>query len=180
MLAKLKLMSFEGYGPDFPTPGVPTPLPNESERVARMKAAGVAEEYWDWMGPHGTSAMSAKLGLRFAEMSAEKMVGTVPVGGNEQNAGLFHGGGHFVIAETLGSIAAIFHVRANLGMDRQVVGTELSATHHRAATSGLVWGTCTPINLGKQLTVHEIVMRDDEDRRLSTARMTNMILHPRG
>lgn len=179
MLAKLKVMSFEAFGPEFPTAGVPTPIPDEEQRRARMTAAGVPEQYWDWMGPHGASAMGAKLGLRFVEMSPEKIVATMPVGGNEQNVGLFHGGGHFVIAETLGSIGSIFHVRANLGLVRQVVGTELSATHHRAATSGLVWGTCTPLNLGKQLAVHEIVMRDDSGRRLSTARMTNMILQPR-
>lgn len=172
-------MSFDAYGPDFPTPGVPTPLPDEAQRRARLEAANVPQEYWEWMGPHGTSAMGARLGLKFVEMSPEKLVATIPVGGNEQNAGIFHGGGHFVIAETLGSVASIFHVRANLGLVRNVVGTELSATHHRSVTEGLVWGTCTPINLGKQLTVHEIVMRDDAGRRLSTARMTNMILHPR-
>ena len=60
-----------------------------------------------------------------------------------------------------------------------VVGTELGATHHRSATQGQVWATCTPINLGRQLAVHKIVMQDDDGRRLSTARMTNMILPPR-
>ena len=173
-------MSSDAYGPEFTPPGVPTPIPDEVQRRARMAAANVPEEYWEWMGPHGMSAMGARLGLKFVEMSPERLVATMPVGGNEQNAGLFHGGGHFVIAETLGSVATIFHVRENLGLVRNVVGTELSATHHRAATEGLVWGTCTPINLGRQLAVHEIVMRDDGGRRLSTARMTNMILTPRG
>ncbi|NLS08547.1 hotdog fold thioesterase [Nesterenkonia sp. MY13] len=164
---------------DYVTPGTPTPLPTEAERIERMKAAGIPEKYWDWMGPHGFTPMGARLGLQMVEMSPEKMVATMPVAGNEQPVGIFHGGGHFVLAETLGSIGASLHVRENLGLIRQVVGTELSATHHRPGVKGLVTGTCTPINLGRQLTVHEIVMTDDDGRRLSTARMTNMILPPR-
>lgn len=159
--------------------GVPSPVPSEEERRARMVAMGVPQEYWDWMGPHGVPPMGIRLGITFQQMSPEKLVASMPVGGNEQNVGLFHGGAHMVLAETLGSFAAILHTRVTLEVERLVVGTELGATHHRSATQGLVWATCTPINLGRQLAVHEIVMRDDDGRRLSTARMTNMILPPR-
>ena len=145
-----------------------------------MAAMGVPEEYWDWMGPHGVPPMGVRLGIRFQQMSPEKLVATMPVGGNEQNVGLFHGGAHMVLAETLGSIAAILHVRLDLQQQNAVVGTELNATHHRAATAGMVTATCTPISRGRTLTSHEIVMRDERGRRLSTARMTNMILAPRG
>ena len=36
-------------------------------------------------------------------------------------------------------------------------------------------GTCTAIHLGRTLTTHEIVMTDEQGRRLSTARITNMM-----
>jgi acyl-coenzyme A thioesterase PaaI-like protein len=39
----------------------------------------------------------------------------------------------------------------------------------------VVTGTCTAIHLGRTLATHEIVMTDDQGRRLSTARITNMI-----
>src|SRR5690625_4262556 len=159
--------------------GEPSPLPDEQQRRARMAAMGVPEEYWDWMGPHGVPPMGVRLGIRVQQMRPEELIATMPVGGNEQNMGLFHGGAHMVLAETLGSFAAILHTRLNLGVERMVVGTELGATHHRSATRGSVWATCTPINLGRQLAVHEIVMHDEDGRRLSTARMTNMILTPR-
>lgn len=164
---------------NYPAPGTPTPLTDEEERTARMEAAGIPKEYHHLTGPHGTTPLGAKMGLRYLEMSPDKMVATMPVGGNEQNVGLFHGGAHMVLAETLGSIAAILHARVNLGIDNMVVGTELGATHHRSVTEGTVTATCTPINLGRQLTSHEIVMTDDAGRRLSTARMTNMILPKR-
>jgi uncharacterized protein (TIGR00369 family) len=55
----------------------------------------------------------------------------------------------------------------------------VGATHHRSIASGLVTGTCTAIHLGRTLATHEIVMTDEQGRRLSTARITNMILDQR-
>jgi 1,4-dihydroxy-2-naphthoyl-CoA hydrolase len=34
---------------------------------------------------------------------------------------------------------------------------------------------CTAIHLGRSMTVHEIAVSDDQGRRLSTIRITNMI-----
>ena len=136
--------------------------------------SGIPAEYHSRLGRLGFSPLAAKMGIVFREFSAERMVATMPVEGNQQNAGLLHGGAHLVLAETLGSIAAVLHVRG----ERPVVGIEIGATHHRSLTEGLVTGTCTPIHLGGTLTTHEIVMTDASGRRLSTARITNMILDP--
>jgi acyl-coenzyme A thioesterase PaaI-like protein len=38
-----------------------------------------------------------------------------------------------------------------------------------------VTGVCTPIHLGRSMTVHEIVVSDDQGRRCSTIRITNYI-----
>lgn len=59
------------------------------------------------------------------------------------------------------------------------MGIDINATHQRAATAGWVTGTCTPLHVGKSLCVHEIVMTDEQGRRLSTARMTNMLVERR-
>ncbi len=160
-------------------PAGPTPLPSEEERRRLLLDSGVPEELHHLMGPHGVAPLNQKLGIRMVEMSAQKLVATMPVAGNEQNIGILHGGAHFVLAESLGSIAALLHSYEIFGEAYPAVGTELSATHHRSAREGTVTATCTPLNLGRQLTSHEIVMRDDAGRRLSTARMTNMILRPR-
>jgi 1,4-dihydroxy-2-naphthoyl-CoA hydrolase len=95
----------------------------------------------------------------------------MPVEGNTQVAGILHGGAHVVLAETLGSFAAGMHA----GAGRHALGIEVSATHHRAIAAGTVTGTCTAIHLGRTLTTHEIVMTDEKGRRLSTARITNML-----
>lgn len=154
-------------------PGV-TPQFTRAELTRLMIESGIPQRFHGQLGKLGLSPLTAKMGIVFQEMSVERMVATMPVAGNEQNAGLLHGGAHLVLAETLGSIAAVLHTQG----EKPVVGIEISATHHRGLTAGTVTGTCTPIHLGGTLTTHEIVMTDEQGRRLSTAKITNMILDP--
>lgn len=115
--------------------------------------------------------LGVKLGIEFLELSPERAVGRMPVAGNTQPYGILHGGAHLVLAESLASAAA--HVHA--WPQKIAVGIELSASHSKAVSSGWVTGTCTAISLGRTLTVHEVVLTDDEGRRLSTVRVTNLL-----
>jgi 1,4-dihydroxy-2-naphthoyl-CoA hydrolase len=144
-----------------------TPGPFTDELVT----AGIPEQLHDWLGEFGIGALVVKMGIHFLEMSPERTVATMPVEGNTQVAGILHGGAHVVLAETLGSFAAGMHA----GAGRHALGIEVSATHHRAIADGTVTGTCTAIHLGRTLATHEIVITDEMGRRLSTARITNML-----
>lgn len=156
------------------SPGVtPEFSPEETERLA--EAAGIPAAMRAELGSAGISPLAVKMGIVFEEVSAERIVATMPVAGNEQPVGLLHGGAHLVLGETLGSVAAKVHA----GPERNVVGIEIGATHHRAAAAGLVRAVGTAISLGRTLTSHEIVVSDEQGRRLSTVRMTNMVLQPR-
>lgn len=124
-----------------------------------------------WLRRHGVGNLVVKMGIHFEEMSPKRMVATMPVDGNEQVAGILHGGAHMVLAETLGSFAAGLHA----GEGRQALGIEISATHHRSIAAGTVTGTATAIHLGRTLATHEVVMTDEQGRRLSTARITNLL-----
>jgi 1,4-dihydroxy-2-naphthoyl-CoA hydrolase len=116
-------------------------------------------------------ALSSKMGIEFLEISATHSVARMPVEGNTQVIGLLHGGAHVVLGESLGSISSAVHA----GPGRYAVGIEINATHSRSVTTGWVTGICDSLVLGRTLATHEIVMRDDEGRRLSTVRMTNML-----
>jgi 1,4-dihydroxy-2-naphthoyl-CoA hydrolase len=120
----------------------------------------------------GGGALALKMGIEFVELSASRSVATMPVEGNTQVIGLLHGGAHVVLAESLGSVSSAIHA----GPGRYAVGIEINASHSRSVTSGLVTATCTALSLGRTLATHEIVMRDETGRRLSTVRMTNMLL----
>ncbi|MFM7463293.1 MAG: hotdog fold thioesterase, partial [Actinomycetota bacterium] len=95
-----------------------------------------------------------------------------PVEGNRQPIGLLHGGANVVLAESLGSIASQLHA----GFNRTSVGIEVSATHHKSATSGYVTGVATAISLGRTLTCYEIVLTDEKGVKTCTARLTCLIL----
>ena len=125
----------------------------------------------EWVANRGMGALAEKMGVHFSEFSIERCVATMPVEGNTQPVGLLHGGAYVVLGESLGSMAANLHA----GSGRLAVGTDINATHTRSATSGIVTGVCTPIHLGRTMTVHEIVVSDDQCRRCSTIRITNMI-----
>jgi 1,4-dihydroxy-2-naphthoyl-CoA hydrolase len=115
-----------------------------------------------------------RMGIEILEASADRLVGAMPVAGNTQPYGLLHGGASVVLAETLGSYGAMLHA----GEDRQAVGIEVSATHHRAATGGVVTGTARALHLGGTLASYEIVVEDERGRRICTARLT-CVLVPR-
>jgi uncharacterized protein (TIGR00369 family) len=119
----------------------------------------------------GVGALAEKMGIQILELSAERAVATMPVEGNTQPIGLLHGGAYLVLGETLGSFAANVWARPN----GYAVGIEISASHTKSATSGLVTGTATAISLGKSLTVHEVVVTNESGDRLSTVRITNLI-----
>jgi uncharacterized protein (TIGR00369 family) len=119
----------------------------------------------------GGGALARKMGFEFLELSAERSVATMPVEGNTQVIGILHGGAHVVLGETLGSVSSAIHA----GPGRVAVGIEINASHSRSVASGVVTATCTAISLGRTLATHEIVVRDEQGRRLSTVRITNFL-----
>lgn len=123
----------------------------------------------------GGGALAVKMGIDFLELSAAHSVATMPVEGNTQVVGILHGGAHVVLGESLGSVSSAIHA----GPGRYAVGIEVNATHSRSTDTGVVTATCTAISLGRTLATHEIVIRDDSGRRLSTVRITNMLLDRR-
>jgi uncharacterized protein (TIGR00369 family) len=132
---------------------------------------GLDPELFDRLIKSGGGDLTSRMGVEFLELSASHSVARMPVEGNTQVMGLLHGGAHVVLGESLGSISSAIHA----GPGRYAVGIEINATHSRSITSGWVTGTCDAISLGRTLATHEIVITDDEGRRLSTVRMTNML-----
>jgi uncharacterized protein (TIGR00369 family) len=131
----------------------------------------LSPELYERIVDTGGGPLARKMGIEFLELSAERSVARMPVEGNTQVVGLLHGGAHVVLGESLGSISSAIHA----GPGRYAVGIEINATHSRSITEGWVTATCEALVLGRTLATHEIVVRDEEGRRLSTVRMTNML-----
>ncbi|MEX5294797.1 PaaI family thioesterase [Kocuria sp. CPCC 205268] len=141
------------------------------EHARDLREHGVPDELHFVFPGHGVGGLARAMGIRFTELTPGRSVATMPVAPNTQPGGILHGGAHCVLAETLASTAASVHA----GPDRYAVGVDVNATHQRGAASGTVTGTCTALHLGATLTVHEVVVTDERGRRLSTARVTNLV-----
>ena len=123
------------------------------------------------MGMEGT--LLQLMGIVVTEASPERIVATMPVKGNTQPYGLLHGGASCVLAESLGSIGSALHAAS---YDKVAVGVDINATHHRAVRDGTVTGVATPIYLGRTTTSYEVVITDDRDKRVCTARITCQLI----
>ncbi len=119
-------------------------------------------------GPNMSAEIHDRMGIAILEASPLRVSGTMVVEGNRQPFGLLHGGASCVLAESLGSIGASLHARP----DRAAVGVDINATHHRAVSSGVVTGVATALHLGRSVACYEIVITDEQDRRVCTARIT--------
>lgn len=115
--------------------------------------------------------LNDKMGITLVEASPERVVGTMPVEGNRQPYGLLHGGASVVLAETVGSMAAML----TAGPGNAAVGLEINASHHHAVTSGTVTAVATRIRHGRSVATYDIRVTDEAGRPVCTCRLTCLL-----
>ncbi len=120
-------------------------------------------------------ALNERMGFELLNLTPEKVIGRMPVAGNTQPYGLWHGGASCVLAETLASLGSFMYAQP----ERVSVGVDINATHHRSVTAGWVTGTATALHLGRTVASYEIVIVDDVGKRVCTARVTCQLVSPR-
>ena len=132
-------------------------------------------DFMQILNERGRGTLDKKMGIEIIEASPQRLVGTMPVEGNTQPFGLLHGGANVVLAESLGSVGTHLHA----GPTRRIVGIEISASHHKSATSGVVTAVATAVTLGKTLCTYNVEIINDKGERTCTARITCLILAER-
>lgn len=120
-------------------------------------------------------SLNQRMGIKITEASADRVVATMPVKGNTQAHGVLHGGASCVLAETLGSVGAALHA----GPGRTCLGIEISASHHRAVSDGVVTAVATRVHGGRTLATYDIAITDERGRRVCTARLSCMLVDAR-
>lgn len=111
-----------------------------------------------------------KLGMQIVEASGDKVVGTIPVEGNQQPDGFLHGGATTSLIESLASLGAA--IRAGWP-ENLVVGQQQSCNFLSTATEGLVRGTATPLHVGRTSQVWDVdVVSDATGKRVASGRLT--------
>jgi len=121
----------------------------------------------------GENSLVAHLGIVFTTIGEDYLEATMPVDARTQQPfGLLHGGASVVLAESMGSIAGSLSIEQG----KSVVGIEVSASHHRAVSSGEVHGICRPLHLGARNQSWQIEIRNARDQLCCTSRLTVAVL----
>ena len=116
------------------------------------------------------------LGIEFTELGPDFLCATMPVDRRtHQPYGLLHGGASVLLAETLGSTAAMLCAAEG----ERCVGIEINANHLRAVRDGIVTGTARPLHVGRQTQVWEIRIEDQARRLACISRLTVAVLAAR-
>lgn len=115
-----------------------------------------------------------QLGIVVTEVGDDFIKGTMPADARTfQPFGVVHGGANVVLAESLGSIAGAHVVDMS---QAKCLGQEVSATHLRPVSSGLVTGIAKPIHLGRRSQVWEIRLENDQGKLTCISKLTLAIL----
>lgn len=113
------------------------------------------------------------LGIVFTEVGHDFLRATMPVDHRtHQPYGLLHGGASVLLAETLGSSAAMQCV----GEDEACVGIEINANHLRGVREGHVTGTARPLHVGGRTQVWEIRIEDERGKLVCISRLTVAVI----
>jgi 1,4-dihydroxy-2-naphthoyl-CoA hydrolase len=118
--------------------------------------------------------MMETLDIRFTEAGDDWIRGTMPVDHRTQQPfGLLHGGASVVLAETLGSSAALL----TLDVEKEIaVGLDINANHIRGVHSGLVTGTAKAVHLGRTTQIWEIRIENEGGKLVCLSRLTMAVI----
>jgi len=114
------------------------------------------------------------LGIEFLEIGEDYLKARMPVDHRTiQPAGILHGGASVVLAETLGSVAALL---CEDPQTRHCVGLEINANHVRPVRTGYVYGVVRPLHIGSSTQLWEIRITDEQERLVCISRLTMAVL----
>lgn len=119
----------------------------------------------------------AALDIRIVELTADRVVATMPVNeATRQPFGLLHGGASVVLAETAASVGTYELIDKT---SENAVGLEINANHIRSVKDGLVTAVAVPVHRGRTTMVWDIRIHDEADRLICISRCTVAIVKKR-
>jgi len=123
------------------------------------------------------NTMMETLDIRINAIGEDWLQGTMPVDHRtHQPYGLLHGGASVVLAETLGSTAAML----TLDPEKELaVGLDINANHIRGVRSGTVTGTAKALHLGRTTQVWEIRIESEQGALVCVSRLTMAVVPAR-
>jgi len=117
------------------------------------------------------------LGIEFLEVGNDFLKARMPVDHRTiQPYGIMHGGASCALAETLASVAANYCVEP----EKVCVGLEINTNHIRQIRDGWVYGTATPLHLGRSTQVWDVKIVNESGDLISVTRITLAVIQRKG
>ncbi len=118
--------------------------------------------------------LAEHLGMVFTLAEKGYLEATMPVDHRTiQPMKLLHGGASAALAETMGSLGSYMLIDKDT---QGVVGLELNINHLRAVKEGHVHAKAKAVHQGRRTHVWQIEIVDDNDKLVSTSRLTIMVI----
>jgi 1,4-dihydroxy-2-naphthoyl-CoA hydrolase len=128
----------------------------------------------DALNEFGKGCMIENCGIAITEVGDDYIKATMPVSEKTRQAyGILHGGASLVLAETIGSYAAILCVDRE---KEQCVGLEINGNHLRPVREGLVTATARPAHIGRKTQVWEIKIHNENNDLVCISRITMAVI----
>jgi len=120
------------------------------------------------------STLMETLNIEFIDAGEDFVIAKMPVDKRVyQPDGVLHGGATAALAETVGSFAAhIFLDTKNYF----VRGIDISANHIKSVKDGFVYAKATFIHRGRTMQIFNIEVTDDNNRLVSSCKLTTVSL----
>lgn len=109
-----------------------------------------------------------RIGIEWLDIGTERVVARIPVEGNTQVYGQLHGGATAALCESVASIGTAVAT----GLQKTVVGIQLSVNHLRAVREGYVTATGVPLRVGRTVAVWDMQVHDDRGNLVASATLT--------
>jgi 1,4-dihydroxy-2-naphthoyl-CoA hydrolase len=134
------------------------PLPSGASPEAALEMARQAM----------AGTLMERLGIEWLEIGTARVVARMPVEGNTQVYGHLHGGATAALCESVGS----FGTAVVAGLEKRVVGIDISVHHLQAVRHGGITATGIPLRVGRSVAVWDMRVEDDRGRLVAVGRLS--------
>lgn len=115
------------------------------------------------------------LDIQFCQVGETFLTAKMPVSSKVmQPLGILHGGATIALIETVGSAASFMFID---GKTQVAKGLHIDVNHVRSADKGWVYARAEALHLGRTTHIWKVDVRDDDERLISTGKVTNIVLN---
>lgn len=117
------------------------------------------------------------LGIEFIDANKNKVAARLDIHDNvKQPWGFIHGGAIVTLADSVAGVGSVFHVD---NRTQRFITTDLSCNFIRSLKYGTLIATATPINIGNQIHIWQVEVRDESDDSLISLVTVRQLVSPK-